>query len=122
MAIEVLAKSDYLVPVAEAIIVLPQIVEEKTLTPFKFWFNGSLQEGVHFQNELYYRLKQEPIEGRSKLYQSACRFAQQGAVVLLTVNEQQCSLWASLRNQEVAALNLSQRVSTSFPASPTPGT
>ena len=87
---------------------LPRVISETSVRPFKFWFNNQLQDGVHFQNELYYRLRHQPIEARSKLYQLACRLSQQGADVIFIVGDQHCSLWASLRNQEVAAITLGQ--------------
>lgn len=82
---------------------LPEVIPERTVKPFKFLFNSSLQDGVHFKNELYYRLKKTPISSRSQLYKLACKLAQHGADVLLTLDDEQCSLWANLRNQKVAA-------------------
>jgi len=91
--------------------VLPRVIHESTVQPFKFLFNGTLQEGIHFHNELYYRLKKQPLETRSRLYQLACRLAKQGADVLVTADSRQCSLWANLRNQRVTALIVSGHLS-----------
>jgi len=90
---------------------LPKVVQEKQVQPFKFWFNDSLQDGVHFQNELYYRLRQVPLTERGQLYQLACKLGQNGADVLLTSADECCSLWANLRNQKVVAGNVSEKLS-----------
>ena len=79
---------------------LPKVVEESTVRVFKFWFCETLQEGMHLQNELYYRLKQASPEYRTRLYQLACKLTQKGADVVLTVDEQNCSLWASIRSSK----------------------
>lgn len=89
---------------------LPKIVQEKQLQPFKFWFNDSLQDGVHFENELYYRLRQMPIAERSRLYHLGCKLTQNGADVFLTASDAQCSLWASLRNQKAVANEVSAKL------------
>ena len=52
---------------------------------------------MHFQNEFYYRLKQTTPEYRTRLYQMGCQLTQKGADVVLTVDEQHCSLWANIR-------------------------
>lgn len=91
---------------------LPKVVQEKQLQPFKFWFNDSLQDGVHFENELYYRLRQTPIAERSRLYQIGCKLAQNGADVFLTAADEQYSLWASLRNQKAVASEVSAKLAT----------
>lgn len=91
---------------------LPKIVPENQLQPFKFWFNDSLQDGVHFQNELYYRLRQMPIAERGRLYQLGCKLGQNGADVFLTASDVQCSLWANLRNQKAVASGVSEKLAT----------
>lgn len=90
--------------------VLPKVVSERKVQLFKFWFNGALQDGIHFENELYYRLQDKPMSLRSRLYQLACRLSLNGADVILTISNDQCGLWANLRNQQVAALSVSERL------------
>lgn len=90
---------------------LPKVVTESQVQPFKFWFNDSLQDGVHYQDELYYRLRQTSITDRSRLYQLACKLVQHGADVLLTATDEQCSLWANLRNQKVLANSVAEMLS-----------
>ncbi len=92
---------------------LPSVVSENSLDPFKFWSNDSLQDGVHFHNELYYRLRQSPADSRAQLYQVACRLAQHGADILLTVSDESCSLWINLRNQKLAIHSLFSNIDLS---------
>ena len=89
---------------------LPKVVEESTVRVFKFWFCETLQDGMHLQNELYYRLKQANPEYRTRLYQLACKLTQKGADVVLTVGEQNCSLWASIRSSRDLAHTVSRKM------------
>ena len=89
---------------------LPKIVHESQVQIFKFWFNDGLQDGIHYQNNLYYRLSGYEGFSRAKLCQVGAKLSQQGADVLLTLADQQCSLWANLRNQKVAAIAFSSHV------------
>ncbi|MEM9121297.1 MAG: hypothetical protein AAGD09_25965 [Cyanobacteria bacterium P01_F01_bin.56] len=90
---------------------LPRVVPASQVKPFKFWFNDSLQTGVHFENELYYQLRETPATEHSRLYHLACRLTKHGADVFLTVSDEQCNLWANLRNQKVLASNMSEKLS-----------
>jgi hypothetical protein len=90
---------------------LPNVVKAKSIQPFKFWLNGGLQDGVHFQNELYYRLNQASITSRNHIYQLACKLTQHGADVFISIDDECLSLWANLRNQKVAAFSLSNKLS-----------
>ena len=92
-------------------LLLPRIVTESQVQPFKFWFGDRIQDGVHFQNELYYRLQQTSIADRSRLYHLACRLVQHNADIFITASKEQCSLWANLRNQKVFAANMADRLS-----------
>jgi hypothetical protein len=87
--------------------VLPQVIQETQAKPFKFWFNHSLQDGIHYRDDLYYRLQIWAASDRARLYKLACKLSQRGADVVVTVTPETCSLWANLRNQKVAALAFS---------------
>lgn len=89
---------------------LPQIMPERRLRTFKFWFNRGLQDGLYYQNELYYRSKSVEAGQRSRLYQLACKLGEHNANILLTTTEAQYSLWINLRNQKLAALTLSYSI------------
>jgi hypothetical protein len=85
--------------------VLPPVVNEGSVFPFKFWFNHTVQDGMYYQNELFYRLHSVGISTRAQLYHYACKLAQRDNVVV-TASAQQCSIWVSLRSPSVTALTL----------------
>ena len=89
---------------------LPQVIRESQVQPFKFWFNNGLQDGIHYSDDLYYRLQGCEAAQRAQLYRLACKLSQRGADVIVTVTSEDCSLWANLRNQKVAALAFSNYV------------
>ncbi|MEO1294729.1 MAG: hypothetical protein AAFW75_02830 [Cyanobacteria bacterium J06636_16] len=82
---------------------LLQIIPESLVQPFKFWFDGGLQDGLHFCNEFYYRLQEQPLAAQDRLQQYARQLAQDGTDVLLSADDCQCSLWVNLRNRCAAA-------------------
>lgn len=87
---------------------LPQVLPESQLHIFKFWFNGSVQDGLHYRNELFYRARTVNSSERTRLYQLACRLCDRNADLVLSAIEDSCSLWISLRNQKLAVLALRQ--------------
>lgn len=89
---------------------LPKVLPESRIQVFKFWFNGALQDGAHFANELYYRALTVETDKRTRLYHLACKFSEQQAGALVSIADNQCSLWISLRSQAMAAQLLQQRV------------
>lgn len=78
---------------------LPEILEDAHIQRFTFWFGGALQEGTHYHNELYYRALTVDRDQRTRLYRLACTISDQGGVILVSLGDDQCSLWISLRNQ-----------------------
>ncbi|MGD1907642.1 MAG: hypothetical protein ACFB0C_16870 [Leptolyngbyaceae cyanobacterium] len=88
---------------------LPQLIREDQVQPFKFWFNNGLQDGIRHRTDLYYRLQMHQLADKARLYQLACRLSRRGADVLITLDVSHCSLWANLKNQKVAALAFSSR-------------
>lgn len=82
---------------------LPPVIHEKECHLFKFWFHGSVREGMVYRRELFYRLQSVPGVYRANLYQEACSLAIRDAVVV-TVTSGQCSLWVSLRSKNCVRL------------------
>lgn len=76
---------------------LPPVIDEGSSFPFKFWFKNSIQDGMYYRSELYYRLQTVDVQQRARLYHFACRIAQHEAVVV-TTNQRSCSLWINLRS------------------------
>jgi hypothetical protein len=87
--------------------VLPLVLNEERIFSFKFWFNGSIQTGMHYRNELFCRLSTYNVQYRAQAYHLACKLARQNVLVVLTsANNETCSLWGSLRAPAVKDLLL----------------
>lgn len=78
---------------------LPKSLIDKQVRFFKFWFNHQLQNGLHYQNELFHQLQTADSEHRLQLYRLGSQLAQQGADILITHRHSRYSLWVSLRSQ-----------------------
>lgn len=76
---------------------LPPVINEGDFFPFKFWFNSSIQDGMYYRSELYYRLHTVDVEQRAGLYLYACKLSQENTVVV-TSTDKACSLWLNLRS------------------------
>ena len=77
---------------------LPLVVKEESIFIFKFWFEGSICYGMHYQNELYCRLNTFAIQNRLHVYQLACRLMRDDVTTALSITADTCSLWGSLRS------------------------
>ncbi|NJL36882.1 MAG: hypothetical protein HC840_05375 [Leptolyngbyaceae cyanobacterium RM2_2_4] len=84
---------------------LPPVLDEGAISPFKFWFNDKIQHGMYFRSELFHRLHTVGIEHRARLYHYACRLSRHDTVVV-TANNVDCSVWVSLRSSSITALSL----------------
>lgn len=84
---------------------VPAVLDEANISTFKFWFDNQIQEGMSYQNELFYRLCTADVSARVYLYHYACRLSQSDRFVL-TVNPTSCSLWISLRSADATMLQL----------------
>ncbi|HEY9663523.1 MAG TPA: hypothetical protein V6C65_34180 [Allocoleopsis sp.] len=83
--------------------VLPYVIHEGEVCPFKFWFNDSVRDGIFYRDELFCWLQTVAKSDRAKLYQEACRLAQRN-VVVVTVGSKHCGLWVSLRSSDIVSL------------------
>ncbi len=99
-------------------IVLPKSLVEKQVRFFRFWSNHQLQDGLHYQNELFHRLQTADEADRFRLYRLGHQLVQQGADVLVIHRKNEYSLWVSLRSQPKTLKFLqSQLPSVSFASS-----
>ncbi len=76
---------------------LPLLINEQQIFTFQFWFNGSLRYGMYYRNDLYCKLETFEIAQRPQVYQLGCRLANKNAAIVMTITENTCSLWGSLR-------------------------
>jgi hypothetical protein len=92
--------------------VLPLFVSEGKIFIFKFWFNGTIQDGMIYRNELFCRLQTFEAQYRAQVYHLGCKLAQQQSFVVITAAKQTCSLWGSLRDPLVKATLVSRTTFT----------
>ncbi|HEY9662593.1 MAG TPA: hypothetical protein V6C65_29415 [Allocoleopsis sp.] len=92
---------------------LPPVIDEEDFFPFKFWFNNSIQDGMYYRNELYYRLHTADINQRARLYHYACKMAHYDTVVV-TACDRTCSIWISLRSPSTKTIGSRKRNLPSF--------
>lgn len=83
---------------------LPLVIDERQVFTFKFWFNGKIQTGMSYYNELFCQLGTFSIQHRSRVYQLGCQLAQRGAFLAVTCSATSCCLWGSLRTDLVKQL------------------
>jgi hypothetical protein len=82
----------------------PILIDERQVFTFKFWFNGKIQNGMSYRNELFCQLGAFSIQQRSRVYQVGCYLMQQDAASVITCSAASCSLWGSLRSELVKEL------------------
>jgi hypothetical protein len=81
---------------------LPPVLREKACCLFKFWFNNGLQDGLHYENELFYRLKTVEFGDRLQIYHQAHQLLPQSKVVI-TESGEAYSLWVCLRGPHLSS-------------------
>lgn len=76
---------------------LPTVLNDANLAHFRFWHDHKLQDGIHYQDELYYCLGSTPVQNRGKAYHLACQLAKTGSPVIISLTSDLCKLWAGMR-------------------------
>jgi hypothetical protein len=87
--------------------VVPVVLDEADVFPFKFWFDDTVHDGMVYQNELFYCLLTVDTAARSRLYHYACRISQ-GDRLVLTTAPSTLRLWVSLRSANFMLLRLQE--------------
>ncbi|MEO1148207.1 MAG: hypothetical protein AAFY26_21730 [Cyanobacteria bacterium J06638_22] len=82
---------------------LPPVINEQEISPFKFWFEDSIQDGMYYRSELYYRRHIGDVRHRAQIYHYACKLAYCISTVV-TLTKHQCSIWVSLRGERPGEL------------------
>lgn len=78
---------------------LPLVINEQKIFTFKFWFDGSIQDGMYCQKELFCRLQTFEARYRAQVYQLGVKISQhQDTLVAIALSSETCSLWVSLRS------------------------
>lgn len=68
---------------------------------------------MHYRGELFYRLHTVEFSSRARLYHYACKLARHSHVVV-SVSEQRCSLWISLRSPLISTFQWRRQVPSPF--------
>ena len=82
---------------------LPIVIPEILITPFKYWLEG-VQEGMYHSNELFTLVKVYGSDKRTQAYEDACQLADACQLtdnevqICVTVSELQYCLWQNLKS------------------------
>ncbi|MBD2334576.1 MULTISPECIES: hypothetical protein [Desertifilum] len=78
---------------------LPLVIDEQKIFPFKFWFEGNIQDGMYYNKELFCRLQVFDVRYRAQVYRFGVQICQQPeTLVAIALSKETCSLWVSLRS------------------------
>ena len=78
-------------------LMLPVVLSENVVNLFKFYMDGSIREGMWYNNELYGLVRELSASHRLKGYQIACELAEQGSPVVVTAADARYAIWIGLR-------------------------
>lgn len=76
----------------------PYVLTEQQISPFKFYRENAVQNGMTYGNELYRLTKRFSINNRLEAYRFGCELIGQGIPTIISVSEQHYRVWISLRN------------------------
>ena len=87
---------------ASAAIALPTFptVPEDCVSPFVFYLNDQLHQGIRYAGELYGLVDEFRIHQRLAAYQSVSELIEQGNDVLMTVSAAYYRSWINLRSPD----------------------
>jgi hypothetical protein len=78
--------------------VLPVIVVEDLISPFKFWHEG-IHDGMLYRNDFYVSLCQFAPADRLQAHAKATQQSSQGFKVCVTVSQTHYTVWVELRSR-----------------------
>lgn len=77
---------------------LPAILSEDSIRPFNFYRDGSVHQGMSYQQRLYRLIEQFKVCRRLQAYDLGCSLATQDNAVAITVSEHAYKVWVELRS------------------------
>ena len=86
----------------------PAVLCENLVSPFRFWFEDTLQEGMIYQNELFECLRVFSDRQRTEVYELSNTLSQQGILVVIT-HKRERSSWKSVSGRYKLWINLRQK-------------
>ncbi len=85
---------------------LPLIVVENLIAPFKFWREG-IHEGMLYRNNFYVVLHRFTKAERTQAHDKATEESDRGFKVCITVSKTHYTVWVDMRSRVSAPLPLS---------------
>lgn len=82
---------------------LPLIVVENLIAPFKFWREG-IHEGMLYRNDFYVVLERFASAERTQAHAKATEESNRGFKVCITVSKTHYTVWVEMRSRVPAAL------------------
>jgi len=76
---------------------LPVVLSENVVNLFKFYMDGSIREGMRYNDELYVLAHKFPGSHWLKGYQIACELAASEKLVAITASDDRYAIWIGLR-------------------------
>jgi hypothetical protein len=77
----------------------PMVIDECLISCFKYW-DGSVKQGMRYNQELYGLLQTYEADERLQAYTVAYNQAEQGNLICITVSKTSYRLWLGLRSPE----------------------
>jgi hypothetical protein len=81
----------------------PPIIPETKVTPFVFFAEGELRDGMSLKTKMYGKLESAVVSDRPRLYQIAILLSEQKIPCIITTTQEKYSLWVLLRSPVYSA-------------------
>lgn len=75
-------------------------INEALVSPFKFWRNGQVQQGMRFGDRLFCHVRSFERDARAQVFDMSHQYAYAGVEAMITATPSQYTLWVSLRHLE----------------------
>jgi hypothetical protein len=79
-------------------VVLPVVLNEQQISPFKFYWEQTVREGMMYAAEIYGVAYELGSGHRLHAYQLACELMAQGWSAVVTVSQSRYLVWLSVRS------------------------
>jgi hypothetical protein len=81
----------------------PPILPETKVTPFIFFAEGELRDGMSLKTKMYGKIESAVVSDRPRLYQMAILLSEQKIPCIITMTQEKYSLWVLLRSPVYSA-------------------
>ncbi len=89
---------------------LPTILQEKPLSPFRFYGADTISEAVTYEGEIYGLVKQLDLSHRLQAYQLSWALSAKDISLLLTTSASRLAIWIRLRSPSYSVLRDQEQV------------